>query len=559
MSPSSYVWEAPGGALSIHFALELVQQLGLEALEAYKAVPRRGLEIGGILLGRTASSGGSTTIYIEGYERVESEHRSGPSFRLSESDLERLDHLLQKHPRRVGVYRTQTRAETLAIESDDASWFERCCAGLDGVFLLIQPALGTAAVFLRRDGKLVREHEFPFRAGELAAEAIVEHEADEAAVEPTADTPHQPRLSAARTRQTLQQRDWCWQVAAVLFGAVVGAALWAHFRPRVAPPPVERARTSTEVRPAATPSRGIGLHVQREGRALHLSWDPVRNATHGTLYIQDGTHHSQLELDQMELRVGTLSYWPETQDVVFQLEVPEANETKHGAIRVVGGMPTPQVTLPRRAPAAAASPTSTSEARTAAPVLPVSEPAPKLPQPRPEPQQGSAARADTSEAKPSPFVAPAAPAPAAPKYTPAPVPKETKAADYVSVSSEPVTSSFFGRVVHKIPLIRRLQKQKEAFAPPKPVRQVEPVLSAQEQRSLTDEVPIAVKVYVTETGKVDYAEVLSRASGSNSPFAMAAVYAARRWSFTPARLGEENVPGEVILHFDFRPPAVERN
>jgi hypothetical protein len=37
--------------------------------------------------------------------------------------------------------------------------------------------------------------------------------------------------------------------------------------------------------------------------------------------------------------------------------------------------------------------------------------------------------------------------------------------------------------------------------------------------------------------------------------AVAAVYAARRWDFVPARLGEEWVSSEVILHFRFAPPA----
>jgi hypothetical protein len=35
--------------------------------------------------------------------------------------------------------------------------------------------------------------------------------------------------------------------------------------------------------------------------------------------------------------------------------------------------------------------------------------------------------------------------------------------------------------------------------------------------------------------------------------ASAAVYAARKWIFAPAKAGEETVPGEVILHFRFAP------
>jgi TonB family protein len=64
--------------------------------------------------------------------------------------------------------------------------------------------------------------------------------------------------------------------------------------------------------------------------------------------------------------------------------------------------------------------------------------------------------------------------------------------------------------------------------------------------------PVDVKVYVSENGRVDFAELVS--SGRNAQLANAAVFAARRWTFTPARLDGENIPGEVILHFRFLPP-----
>jgi hypothetical protein len=41
--------------------------------------------------------------------------------------------------------------------------------------------------------------------------------------------------------------------------------------------------------------------------------------------------------------------------------------------------------------------------------------------------------------------------------------------------------------------------------------------------------------------------------GRHPQLASAAVYAARKWSFTPARSGDDTVPGEVILHFTYTP------
>jgi len=84
-----------------------------------------------------------------------------------------------------------------------------------------------------------------------------------------------------------------------------------------------------------------------------------------------------------------------------------------------------------------------------------------------------------------------------------------------------------------------------------------PALSARDQREITSEIPVDVKVYVTVSGKVEYAELLSEPEHRNLD--AAAVYAARRWNFTPAMLGEENVPGEVILRFRFAPAEAQEN
>jgi TonB family protein len=63
---------------------------------------------------------------------------------------------------------------------------------------------------------------------------------------------------------------------------------------------------------------------------------------------------------------------------------------------------------------------------------------------------------------------------------------------------------------------------------------------------------VDVRVYVSETGKVEFAE----ASGGSDrqDLAAAAVYAARQWQFAPAQQGSEKVAGEAVLHFVFVPP-----
>jgi hypothetical protein len=124
----------------------------------------------------------------------------------------------------------------------------------------------------------------------------------------------------------------------------------------------------------------------------------------------------------------------------------------------------------------------------------------------------------------------------------------------VTVNAEPVPANRFTRFVGKVPLLRRLKQPRE-YVPPKPIHEVRPVLSTHEQQSLTESVPLDVKVYVAESGKVEYAEPLREITQRQRPLAAAAVYAARRWTFTPARTGEQKIPGEVILHFRFKPDA----
>jgi hypothetical protein len=76
------------------------------------------------------------------------------------------------------------------------------------------------------------------------------------------------------------------------------------------------------------------------------------------------------------------------------------------------------------------------------------------------------------------------------------------------------------------------------------------------QRNVAHDVNIDVKVYVNSSGKVDYSEVLSKVGASNRDLAAAAVFSARKCEFIPARAGDDTVPGEVILHYQFGPGAL---
>ena len=608
----SYVWTASDRKLCIHFSLDVVSRLGLEALEAYKSVPRRGLEIGGLLLGRIETQDDRATIYIDDFDPVESEHRSGPSYLLSENDLERLQTEVSSHPDSIGIYRTQTRSEELSLQTLDTQLFEQYFSGPDRVFLLIRPADSTAEVFVRQDGRLAAVHEFPFRVSDLASEAeaapesgvpavveaapappaverpITPHAARVAALEaarrtalripdppaeptPAATRPTSDRAAALMAARAAANRDpepsgrrWNWAIAAaaLVLGALAGAAVYKLVphasSPRTAAIPATTApsvsRPAEAAKPATEPH--VALEVQRHGRALRLMWDRnspvVRSATHGMLYIIDGSHNSQLDLDQHELGSGLVSYWPETQDVNFRLEVFSPTQSSDDSIRVVGGTPSSAKT-----PAAAASSDSEPE--------PASQTAATKPVPPPQTQApGSQAGADRQaepDARPSPFQP-------APKPAAAPAPVQPIAAvvnnnnieraapeaqPEVAVRAEPVTPSRLGAVIGKIPLLRRIHKERPAFVAPEPVRDPRPSLTAQERKALVRPVSVTVKAYLNDAGKVDYAELLSTSGGDARLFGTSAVYTARHWTFTPARVGDQKIKSEVLLHFRFIP------
>jgi hypothetical protein len=86
-------WQSPAGEISITVEAEIVERLRHDVLTAFRALPKRGMEVGGIMLGRVHSSH-PRAITVEQAETISCEHQSGPAFILSESDRTQLAHQL---------------------------------------------------------------------------------------------------------------------------------------------------------------------------------------------------------------------------------------------------------------------------------------------------------------------------------------------------------------------------------------------------------------------------------------------------------------------------------
>src|SRR6266852_7563176 len=86
-APSTfYAWHPPEKLITVHLNVEVCDGLGPRATEALKSLPRRGLEVGGLLLGWVEKSGelveksGELTVVVQDFEPFEAEHARGPSY-----------------------------------------------------------------------------------------------------------------------------------------------------------------------------------------------------------------------------------------------------------------------------------------------------------------------------------------------------------------------------------------------------------------------------------------------------------------------------------------------
>jgi hypothetical protein len=110
-------------------------------------------------------------------------------------------------------------------------------------------------------------------------------------------------------------------IAAVAMLLLLGAGLLRHPR-----------------KPIATNTFRLGLNVEREGQVLLVAWDrssqPVHNATHAILHIKDGPQQSQLDLNRQQLGAANVKYWPETPKVTFMLEVYQGDGSISESVQV---------------------------------------------------------------------------------------------------------------------------------------------------------------------------------------------------------------------------------
>jgi hypothetical protein len=330
-----YVWEIPDKQVVIHLRLDLVDRLLAAVMRGFGAVPKRGAEVGGVLIG-TVEQGERFIVRVEDYEPVECAYTRGPSFLLAENERSALAEVCDRwraaeshSSYAVGYFRSSMR-DGLSLESEDLELLERFFPAVWQVALLIKPSginVSTAGFFFREDGGFPQSTllEFPFQRYELTGEEapprrpLRERRPRVQDLSPTEEG-RDPRDSVSEPAKESVEADvrrrptgWIWIPLSFVF-LIVGLAL-GYF-----------AALTAGAKPlGGTDDFSLGLSVSRANNNLNVRWDreapAIRLAQRGVLEIEDGTYTKPVDLDAAQLQNGSFIYGNSSGSVRFRLVV----------------------------------------------------------------------------------------------------------------------------------------------------------------------------------------------------------------------------------------------
>jgi len=331
--PGYYVWQVPGQPVVIHLRLDVVDRLSADILRGFGAVPKRGAEVGGILVGTVTegnSPGDVSTVKIEDFEAIPCRYVRGPSYLLTEYERMLFDEVCERrspesagHTYAVGYYRSHTR-EGLALHPEDIGLLDEYFPSPAQVALLVKPFAtkpGVGGFFVRENGvfSAATPLEFPFRRWEMTGEEPPQRRTLEES-KPKPASPRSERIFSAEPEEppvpppephvSSRSRSGMWMVAAFVF--LLLGVLLGYEASRVTAP-----RRASDF--------ALALAVERTGQNLTVHWNPdapaVRSASNGVLEIDDGGETKRVELDRANLSGGSMVYRNASEKVHFRLVV----------------------------------------------------------------------------------------------------------------------------------------------------------------------------------------------------------------------------------------------
>lgn len=318
-----------------------------DIVHAFKSIPKRGAESGGLLCGDLKTG------RVAGVVPVPIEYKFGPTYRLSERDKKQFHKAIAEHSHVIGWYRSDTRNGGAPTEEDrqlTRTFFaDKTCAFLIGVPDAEQSV--RARVFERSGGREKQVGEIALGRFSLLQEALEAadredegagasaHEQAEAAAAIAAAAAEKPKpvvveFPAPPAPQLhIEHPSWqlspMWRVAwiAVMSLALLAAGGFVLQYGWGAP-----AVHATSVT--------LGMKVDRQGEALVIGWDRnsplLADADGATCVIDQGSRHKEFDLSGTEMRSGGIVYTPNgSDDVRVQLALHARSGDLAQSLRII--------------------------------------------------------------------------------------------------------------------------------------------------------------------------------------------------------------------------------
>lgn len=315
-------------------------------MRGFGAVPKRGAEVGGILLGH-ATPGDKLVVNIDDYELVPIEYKRSPSYLLSDDDASAFETAVARghnaaapalYP--VGYFRSHTR-DGVGLDPEDLDLLHHHFPEPEAVVLIVRPfttKVSQAGFYFQEDGQFQSGPpllEFPFRRRDLDGGASGPparkrlgdrpHRSapDPPVIRPPERPPVQPLREPAFHTEPLgiefppepkTRRGEFWVPLSFIFlllGVLLGFLAATMYKPQA---------------PAGSNDPyNLKLTVTKQENDLLVKWDrnalATRTASRGTLTIDDGTYHKVVQWNAQDLQGGSVVYPPVTNNVKFKLEV----------------------------------------------------------------------------------------------------------------------------------------------------------------------------------------------------------------------------------------------
>jgi proteasome lid subunit RPN8/RPN11 len=376
------LWRTPQSPFSIEYSRRVLEEIRLAVVDAFFSLPRGGVEIGGVLLGKFRDQ----RLEIASYSPLECEHAFGPSFTLSPRDQERLREILVRARAggndAVGWYHSHHRSEIFLSEADleiHRTYFPEPWQ----VALVLRPSLSQpmrAGFFFREgDGSIHSAssyQEFPLepltRRLPPNGHGVLDKDAPAAPIpsgplaerrqEPVAPVPPpasplavttgiEPPLEPAPTPpprfllvEAPKSKRKLWLGGALAASTALG--VFAFETRDVWWPPLQDVMPRIFVsRAAGPPLFGLAVAlsaIDNQGQ-LQIRWDTTSRAAaearDAVLSLTDGGPELRINLDGPHLRAGSFTYARHSERVDIRLTIQTPTGPLETATTFVGSSP----------------------------------------------------------------------------------------------------------------------------------------------------------------------------------------------------------------------------